>query len=238
MSSHKTYRALERLTNMDPGSIASLYHEDQSATAHVPGYDDPVPMWDCATIDDYFRSEVSVAHPMDPNPSVAARESSAIQPLEHWHLTSSTITEDPSQINETTRAPISYNKSKYTVESTSLEPEQIVKTRPRGRPRKDTTKQEQLPASSDSLKKYQAKNRRASARCREKERAQVETLELDFKEQMERNLALKRNETALREELFRLQIQALHHGTCGCRDVQGYNKRRARDVAIAWNLGN
>jgi hypothetical protein len=228
---------------MDPSSIASLHHEDQSATAHVPGFDDAIPIWDFATIDNFLRSDATSVHPIDtvrcvPNPSVAACDLSAFQSLELSLLTSSTITEDPSQINGITRAPILYNNSKYTVESTSLQPEQIIKTRPRGRPRKDTTKQEQVTASSDSLKKYQAKNRRASARCREKERAQAETLELDFKEQMERNLVLKRKETALREELFSLQIQALHHDACGCRDMQGYNKRRAQDVAIAWNLGS
>ena len=114
--------------------------------------------------------------------------------------------------------------------------ENLVTMRPRGRPRKDLSTKQTTPPPSDSLTKYRAKNRRASARCREKERAQAAALEKICQEQLERNATLKQKEVDLREELFGLQMQALHHGNCECGDVQSYNGRRAQDVAKAWNL--
>lgn len=113
---------------------------------------------------------------------------------------------------------------------------QVVKTRPRGRPRKDFSKKEAASPPSDSLTRYRAKNRRASARCREKERAQAAALERVFQEQLERNADLKQKQADLREELCGLQMQALHHENCGCGRVQSYNEQRAQDVANAWNL--
>jgi hypothetical protein len=61
-------------------------------------------------------------------------------------------------------------------------------------------------------------------------------MEEAFQEQLKRNAVLKQKEADLREMLFGLQIQALHHEYCECRDLQGYNGRRAQDVANTWNL--
>lgn len=115
-------------------------------------------------------------------------------------------------------------------------PHPVTNTRPRGRPRKDLSKKETTPQPSNTMDKYRAKNRRASARCREKERHQAAELEKSFKEQTQRNLALKQTMTTLREELFCLQMQALQHDHCFCKDVQGYNQRRAQEIAVAWDL--
>lgn len=118
----------------------------------------------------------------------------------------------------------------------SQENRQVSDVRTRGRPRKDLSKKETTQPSSDKTDRYRAKNRKASARCREKERSQAAALEEAFQEQNRRNIALKQTTAALREELFGLQMQALQHGFCCCSDVQGYNQRRAQDIAVAWDL--
>jgi len=140
------------------------------------------------------------------------------------------------QINRTNETAIQSNKTHPGVWCPLVEPEQIIESRPRGRPRKDWSKKEAPAPPTDSLTKYRAKNRKASARCREKERAQAVALEKVHQEQTERNVGLKQKETELREELFGLQMQALHHEYCECKDVQSYNKRRAQEIADSWDL--
>jgi hypothetical protein len=140
------------------------------------------------------------------------------------------------QVHRTIKAATHGEKSSSSLCSPIGSSEQVVGTRPRGRPRKDFSKKDAPSPSSDSLTKYRAKNRRASARCREKERVQAAALEKNFLEQLERNADLKQKQADLREELFDLQMQALHHKNCDCGCVQSYNEQRAQDVASAWNL--
>lgn len=55
-------------------------------------------------------------------------------------------------------------------------------------------------------------------------------------EEAERNVAQKRAITALQDELFCLQMQALQHSDCGCGGIQNYTQLRAQELVVAWDL--
>ncbi|THV71461.1 hypothetical protein D6D28_04408 [Aureobasidium pullulans] len=108
--------------------------------------------------------------------------------------------------------------------------------RPRGRPRKYLADGTSAEPKNDSLDRYRAKNRRASAKCREREKTQTASLQKTVAEQSYRNAELKRSVAQLREELYELKMSALRHVDCDCRRIQQYNEWKARDVANAWDL--
>lgn len=108
--------------------------------------------------------------------------------------------------------------------------------RPRGRPRKYLADGTSAEPKNDSLDRYRAKNRRASAKCRERENTQTASLQKTVAEQSYRNAELKRSVAQLREELYDLEMSALRHVDCDYRRIQQYNEWKARDVANAWDL--
>ncbi|KEQ68161.1 hypothetical protein M436DRAFT_68412 [Aureobasidium namibiae CBS 147.97] len=221
---------------------ALLYPEEDLAMACISYCNDPLPLWNLSTADDCLRDEalptlLPLTGMIEAFPATLEPTLSSVSSLSSVStLPASSASTNLSKVNESTEASTLHNKSKYSLNSTTLGSEQTIKTRPRGRPRKDWSKKQATPPPTDRLTKYRAKNRRASARCREKERAQADELERAFQEQLQRNAALKQRAADLREELFDLQLQALHHTDCKCSDVQSYNERRAQDVANAWNL--
>lgn len=227
---------------MNQAFTTSLYHEAQTSMTYVSHPDYSSSLWDFPSVDDCFRNEALPASvcPLDTAGAFAATlvpVPDSIPSLSpNSTLPASSSFTSLSQVNGTTKAPELYNKSNFNVDAAFLEPEQVVRTRPRGRPRKDLSKKQTTLPPSDSLMKYRAKNRRASARCREKEKAQAAALDEVFQKQLQRNLALKQREADLREELFSLQMQALHHGSCECEEVKCYNRQRAQEIAIAWHL--
>ncbi|CAD0094287.1 unnamed protein product [Aureobasidium mustum] len=227
------YQDIKLLPDMDPTSTTTLEYKDSI---------DSTSPWDITTIDNFFQIGTSFAF-MQPdqlgafsNSSLPFLDSDLSLLPESLPSTQSTSTLPPSWNNQITCQSTLSSKSESTMHAASEGIQQATKPQPRGRPRKDLSKKPTTSPPSDSIDKYRAKNRRASARCREKERNQAAALEEAFQEQTKRNLALKQATTDLREELFYLQMQALQHGNCGCEDVQRYNQHRAQSIAEAWEL--
>ncbi|KEQ58579.1 uncharacterized protein M437DRAFT_69920 [Aureobasidium melanogenum CBS 110374] len=226
MSNHTTYRDAKLVTDMELTLTSTL------------GYND--------SIDTTLPFSLTT---MDNFPSIETGFSS-MHHIGELGTVSNTFLPSPNSIPESLPNPLSSTKAfltspdPWTKQDTcrttdsivSQKTQQVSEFRTRGRPRKDLSKKETTQPPSDNINKYRAKNRRASARCREKERSQAAALEEAFQEQNRRNIALKQTTAALREELFCLQMQALQHGDCCCNDVQGYNQRRAQDIAVAWDL--
>lgn len=222
------------MSDMEPASKTTLDFKDS--------YDSTSP-FSLTTVDDLFQIEAALA-PMYPTDHLGVLSSTLLPSSDSLPsllsdpvpLTQPISASLQSWNNQTTFQTTLLRNPEIKAETTSEQSRQVTGTRPRGRPRKDLSRKEATPPPSVNADKYRAKNRRASARCREKERSQAAALEEAFQEQTKRNLALKQTTAALREELFGLQMQALQHGSCCCEDIQGYNQRRAQDIAVAWDL--
>lgn len=218
----------------------------ESALSTTREYGDPMNSTSpfiLATMDNLFQSETAFTC-MQPTDGLAALSEPFLPSLESVP----SLLPDPLPLSQ----PIStslrpwenqitcqtglLSKHNTNVDATSGGTQQVTETRPRGRPRKDLSKKEATPTPNNNVDKYRAKNRRASARCRERERSQAAALEIAFQEQTKRNSALKQTTTALQEELFALQMQALQHSHCACKGIHNYNRLRAQEVAVAWDL--
>ncbi|KAG9605547.1 hypothetical protein KCU77_g892, partial [Aureobasidium melanogenum] len=235
MSIHTPYQNTKLMSDMEPTFKTTLDCKDS--------YDSASPFGLTTMDDDFFQIEAAFAL-MYPTDHLGALSSTflpspdSIPSLlpDRLPLTQPTSASLESWNNQAICQTTLLRSPEVNAETTLEKPRQVTKTRPRGRPRKDLSRKETTPPPSDNVDRYRAKNRRASARCREKERSQAAALEDAFQEQNKRNLELKQTTAALREELYDLQMQALQHGGCCCEDVQGYNQRRAQSIAVAWDL--
>lgn len=93
-------------------------------------------------------------------------------------------------------------------------------------------------AGDDKREKYREKNRVAAAKCRQKKKENVETLEDKHRNLAAQNNFMKREERKLRDELSQLRTEALNHvpsnGRCGCSPLHSYNQRQVQALAFGF----
>ncbi|CAD0107157.1 unnamed protein product [Aureobasidium uvarum] len=242
MSLKPNYQVPESLFDMESTLTTTFTHNDQYLAAWIPDSVDSMSVLGCSTASGFFQDDIIST----PTVSLNSVGPSSDEGVPMPNLLPSWSTDFNSSKSLTSTSNLTWadesglilhdSKSKSTGDATAAQPQRVVKTRARGRPRKGLSKDTGGPKRSDSLDECRAKNRKASARCREKERGQAAALEKAVQEQEERSSTLKQTATALQEELFCLQMQALQHVNCGCRDVHSYNEQRALVVATAWDL--
>ena len=83
-------------------------------------------------------------------------------------------------------------------------------------------------------KRHREKNKVAAAKCRSRQRKQVQTIQEKGSRLGEENAKLKTMIQDLRSELNALRSRALDHQTCTCRVAQ-YNFNQAKRIVAEYN---